>query len=53
MAKKRYTAETIIHKLRAVEILEGQGKTVAQAVKHIALPNKLSTVGARHMAACE
>ncbi len=37
MAKKRYTAETIIHKLREVEILQGQGKTVAQAVKHIGI----------------
>ena len=33
MAKKRYTPEAIIHKLREVEILQGQGKTVAQAVK--------------------
>ena len=37
MAKKRYTPETIIHKLREVEILQGQGKTVAQAVKHIGI----------------
>lgn len=29
MAKKRYTAEAIIHKLREVEILQGQGKTVS------------------------
>ena len=35
MAKKRYTADTIIRKLREVEILQGQGKTIAQAVKHI------------------
>ncbi len=35
MAKKRYTPEAIIHKLREVEILQGQGKTVAQAVKQI------------------
>ncbi len=33
MAKKRYTPEAIIYKLREVEILQGQGKTVAQAVK--------------------
>jgi len=37
MARKRYTPETIIHKLREVEILQGQGKTVAQAVKHIGI----------------
>ncbi len=35
MAKKRYTPEAIIYKLREVEILQGQGKTVAQAVKQI------------------
>ena len=35
MAKKRYTADTIIRKLREVEILQGQGKTIAQAVKQI------------------
>jgi len=35
MAKKRYTAETIIRKLREVEILQGQGKTIAQAAKQI------------------
>ena len=35
MAKKRYTADTIIRKLRETEILQGQGKTIAQAVKHI------------------
>ena len=35
MAKKRYTAEQIIGMLREVEILIGQGHTVAHAVKHI------------------
>lgn len=35
MAKKRYTADTIIRKLRETEILQGQGKTIAQAVKQI------------------
>ncbi len=35
MAKKRYTPDTIIRKLRETEILQGQGKTIAQAVKHI------------------
>jgi len=37
MAKKRYTPEAIIHKLREVEILQGQGRTVAQAVKQISV----------------
>ncbi len=35
MAKKRYTPETIIRKLRETEILQGQGNTVAQAVKQL------------------
>ena len=35
MAKKRYTPEAIIHELREVEILQGQGKTVGEAVKQI------------------
>ena len=35
MAKKRYTADTIIRKLREAEILQGQGKTIAQAVKNL------------------
>jgi hypothetical protein len=33
MAKKRYTPETIIHKLREAEVLQGQGQTIAQAVR--------------------
>ena len=37
MEKKRYTPEAIIHKLIEVEILQGQGKTVAQAVKHLGI----------------
>jgi hypothetical protein len=37
MAKIRNTPEAIIHKLREVEILQGQGKTVAQAVKHLGI----------------
>ena len=31
MARKRFTAEQIIRMLREVEILLGQGQTVAQA----------------------
>jgi len=37
MARKRYTAEQIIGMLREVEILLGQGQTVAHAVKHISV----------------
>ena len=35
MAKKKYTAEQIIGMLREVEVLLGQGQTVAHAVRHI------------------
>lgn len=35
MARRRFTAEQIIGMIREVEILIGQGQTVAQAVKHI------------------
>ncbi len=41
MAKKRYTLETIIHKLGEVEILQDQGKTVAQAVKRIGISEQI------------
>lgn len=37
MAKKRYTPEIIIRKLREAEVLQGQGKTIAQVVKHIGI----------------
>ena len=37
MAKKRYTPEVIIRKLREAEVLQGQGKTIAQVVKHIGI----------------
>lgn len=33
MAKKKYTTEQIILKLRKIEVLCGQGKTVAEAVR--------------------
>ena len=35
MARKRYTPETIIRKLREAEVLQGQGKTVAETVKRL------------------
>jgi len=37
MARRRYTPTAIIHKLREVEILQGQGKTVGEAVKQIGI----------------
>jgi len=35
MARKRYTPETTIRKLREAEVLLGQGKTVAETVKQL------------------
>jgi hypothetical protein len=33
MAKKRYSAEQIVTKLRQIDVLVGQGRTVVQACK--------------------
>ena len=35
MAKKRYTAEEILGKLRQAEVLIGQGRTVAEACREL------------------
>jgi putative transposase len=35
MAKHRYTAEEIIHKLREADVLLGQGKTIAEGCKQL------------------
>ena len=35
MAKKRYTPETIIRKLREAKVLQRQGQTIAQVVKQL------------------
>ncbi len=35
MARKRYTPETIIRKLREAEVLQGQGRTIAEVVKQL------------------
>jgi len=37
MSKKRYTAEQIIAKLHEAEVLQSQGKTVAEAVRQIGI----------------
>ena len=34
MARKNYTVEQIIVKLRKIEVLCGQGRTIAEAVRH-------------------
>jgi transposase-like protein len=35
MARKRHTAEEIVAKLRQVEVLCGQGKTLAEAIRAV------------------
>ena len=35
MSKKRHGAEEIISKLRQVDVLTAQGRTVAEAIRHI------------------
>ncbi len=37
MARKRHKAEEIVAKLRQVDVLTGQGKSIAEAVKTIAV----------------
>lgn len=37
MSKRNYTAEEIIIKLREVEVLCGQGKTIGEAVRQIGI----------------
>ena len=44
MAQKKHTPEQIIRKLREVEVAQGKGKTIPQAVKQIS-PDYARTVG--------
>ncbi len=37
MAKRRYSSEEIIHKLREADVLLGQGRTVAEVAKQLAV----------------
>ena len=37
MARKRYSPEIIIRKLREAEVLQGLGKTVAEVVKQLGI----------------
>ena len=37
MARKRYSPEIIIRKLREAEVLQGQGKTVAEVVRQLGI----------------
>lgn len=40
MPKQRFTTEEIIHKLREADVLSGQGKTVAEICKQLAITDK-------------
>ena len=40
MAKKRYNAEEIIHKLREAEVLLAQGSSIAQACKQLGITDQ-------------
>ena len=40
MARKKYTVEQIIVKLREIEILCGQGKTIAEAARQAEIPEQ-------------
>jgi Transposase. len=40
MARKNYTIEQIIVKLREIEVLCGQGKTIAEAVRQVEIPEQ-------------
>jgi hypothetical protein len=40
MPKQRYTTEEIIHRLREMDVLLGQGKTIAEATKQIGVTDK-------------
>ena len=40
MPKKTFTAEQIVAKLRQIEVLMGQGKTVSQAAKEVGVTDQ-------------
>jgi hypothetical protein len=40
MAKRQYTSEEIIHKLREVDVLLGQGTSILEACKQLGLTDQ-------------
>ena len=40
MAKRKYSSEEIIHKLREADVLLGQGKSIAEACKQLAVTDQ-------------
>ena len=52
MAKRKYSSEEIIHKLREADVLLGQGKTILEACKQLGVTDQTPTsAGARPTAA--
>lgn len=52
MAKRRYTTGTIIRKLREALALQGQGQTIALAVKQLSITGQILTASAGGSAVC-
>ena len=52
MAGKREKPEEIVSKLRQVEVLEGQGATIAEAVRQIGVTQQTFIGGVSCMVAC-
>ena len=46
MAKQRFTAEEIIHKLREADVLIGQGKSIGDACKQLGVTDKPNATAA-------
>jgi transposase-like protein len=40
MAKRKYSSEEIIHKLREADVLLGQGKSIAEACKQVGVTDQ-------------
>jgi putative transposase len=52
MAGKREKPEEIVSKLRQVEVLQGQGATIAEAVRQIGVTQQTFIDGGSSMAGC-
>ena len=50
MGIKRHKPEEIVAKLRQVDVLTGQGKSIAEAVKTISVTETGTSAGGRSMA---
>jgi len=51
MARKRYTAEEILGKLRQAEVMIGQGRTIAEACRELGVTEVAISAGAKSMGA--